>query len=137
MRLRRRLAGQVQLLGMATLVACSGGGGNQVKNPAIADLEAGLCPNSIVYSSGKAPGEDQRYGPQASYSDIAHYRDRELQNCQQQLAAGDLDAMTSMMGAVTPGLLSIQANAVCPGVTPSSAASAALRSTMSRSHSRW
>ena len=92
---RRLLAAQAQVITLAMLAACAGGGGGQ-RNPAIAALDAGKCPATIVYSSGKAPGEDNRYGPGASYTDISHYRNRELANCQRLLERGDLNAMTTL-----------------------------------------
>jgi hypothetical protein len=92
------LAGFVHILVTTLILGCSSNPGQPSPNsPGLAELNAGQCPASIVYSTGKTPEDDLRYGSKASFAQLSHYRNREIENCQMQLAAGDIAAMYTLV----------------------------------------
>ncbi len=63
---------------------------------AIRDLDAGYCPTDIIYSAGQPPASGHRYGD-ASYAQLATYRDRELANCWSALRQGKPEALHTLL----------------------------------------
>ncbi|MEM1112650.1 MAG: trypsin-like peptidase domain-containing protein [Pseudomonadota bacterium] len=86
----------VLLLLAGLLGACAGGGSSTTRSPALADLEAGRCPETIIFSGGQLPAEGKRYGRKATYTDLDNYRKLEIANCEQRLAAGDAGALKTL-----------------------------------------
>jgi S1-C subfamily serine protease len=61
------------------------------------DLEKGVCPSYIIYPGGRSELGRERYGETATEVELSSYRDRELANCEQRLADGEVLALNVLL----------------------------------------
>ena len=62
-----------------------------------AQLEKGVCPASIVFPGERSGAGRARYGENVSDAQLALYRDQEITNCRNQLAAGEDRALDVLL----------------------------------------
>lgn len=60
-------------------------------------LEKGACPASIVFPGERSGAGRARYGESVSDAQLAQYRDQEITNCRNQLAAGEDRALDVLL----------------------------------------
>jgi hypothetical protein len=90
----RAIASLLLIAGLATVLGCaSGPGGNSSQRKAHKNLAKGVCPSFIVYPGERSQFARKRYNETASEAEVSGFRDRELANCEQALAAGDAQAL--------------------------------------------
>jgi hypothetical protein len=82
----------------AFVLGCASGPGTPAgQRKAQKNLEQGLCPSSIVYPGGRSQLGRERYSHEATDAELAAYRDREVTNCEQNLASGDVVALNVLL----------------------------------------
>lgn len=93
------LRGVLSALFIAALVlGCASGPGTPAgQRKAYRNLEQGLCPSSIIYPGERSQLGRERYSQEATDADLANYRDRELANCENHLASGDVFALNVVL----------------------------------------
>ena len=86
------------LLITAVVMGCASGPGTKAgQRKAHEDLGDGVCPSFIIYPGERSQSGRERYSDAATENGLANYRDRELANCENALASGNVAALNALL----------------------------------------